>query len=148
MGELDTFAFADEEEAAVLEVEEGVGCAVPVGGGGVGGAMSSANSLATNGYGRGASGPPIGQVLDGAQNMSAMQFDSMDEYKSPLINLADGTGGIFIKPGHDIKRPLQQLHDALWRCHRILVDLYLQTGRYSYKQAVAHMQKNLGEFAS
>jgi VWFA-related protein len=84
-----------------------------VGGGGVGGAMTSANSLATNGYGRGASGPPIGQVLDGAQNMSAMQFDSMDEYKSPLINLADGTGGIFIKPGHDIKRPLQQLHDDL-----------------------------------
>jgi VWFA-related protein len=84
-----------------------------VGGGGVGGAMGSANSLATNGYARGASGPPIGQVLDAAQNMSSMQFDSMDEYKSPLINLADGTGGIFIKPGRDIKRPLQQLHDDL-----------------------------------
>jgi uncharacterized protein (DUF885 family) len=39
---------------------------------------------------------------------------------------------------------VQQLHDALWRCHRILVDLRLQTGRYSYNQAVAHMQKNLG----
>jgi uncharacterized protein (DUF885 family) len=39
---------------------------------------------------------------------------------------------------------VQQLHDALWRCHRILVDLRLQTGRYSYEQAVAHMQKNLG----
>ncbi len=39
---------------------------------------------------------------------------------------------------------VQQLHDALWRCHRILVDLRLQTGRYSYQQAVAHMQKNLG----
>jgi uncharacterized protein (DUF885 family) len=38
----------------------------------------------------------------------------------------------------------QQLHDALWRCHRILVDLRLQTGRYSYEQAVKHMQKNLG----
>jgi len=25
---------------------------------------------------------------------------------------------------------VQQLHDALWRCHRILVDLRLQTGRY------------------
>jgi uncharacterized protein (DUF885 family) len=39
---------------------------------------------------------------------------------------------------------VQQLHDALWRCHRILVDLRLQTGRYSYDQAVRHMQKHLG----
>lgn len=39
---------------------------------------------------------------------------------------------------------VQQLHDALWRCHRILVDLRLQTRRYSYEQAVAHMQKHLG----
>lgn len=38
---------------------------------------------------------------------------------------------------------LQQLHDALWRCHRILVDLRLQTRRYSYEQAVRHMQKHL-----
>jgi uncharacterized protein (DUF885 family) len=39
---------------------------------------------------------------------------------------------------------LQQLHDALWRCHRILVDLRLQTGRYSYEQAVGHLCKHLG----
>jgi uncharacterized protein (DUF885 family) len=39
---------------------------------------------------------------------------------------------------------VQQLHDALWRCHRILVDLRLQTGRYSYAQGVQHMRKNLG----
>ena len=39
---------------------------------------------------------------------------------------------------------VQQLHDALWRCHRILVDLRLQTRRYSYEQAVRHLQKNLG----
>lgn len=46
-----------------------------------------------------------------------------------------------------IKSPelkLQQLHDALWRCHRILVDLRLQTKAYSYNQAVKHMQKHLG----
>jgi uncharacterized protein (DUF885 family) len=40
--------------------------------------------------------------------------------------------------------PVQQLHDALWRCHRILVDLRLQTGRYSYEQAVRHLQRHLG----
>jgi uncharacterized protein (DUF885 family) len=40
--------------------------------------------------------------------------------------------------------PVQQLHDALWRCHRILVDLRLQTNRYSYEQAVRHMQRHLG----
>jgi uncharacterized protein (DUF885 family) len=39
---------------------------------------------------------------------------------------------------------IQQLHDALWRCHRILVDLRLQTRRYTYAQAVAHMCKHLG----
>ncbi len=39
---------------------------------------------------------------------------------------------------------LQQLHDALWRCHRILVDLRLQTGRYSHAQAVQHLQRALG----
>ena len=39
---------------------------------------------------------------------------------------------------------VQQLHDALWRCHRILVDLRLQTGRYSPDQAAAHLRKHLG----
>ncbi len=39
---------------------------------------------------------------------------------------------------------IQQLHDALWRCHRILVDLRLQTRRYTYEQGVRHMQKHLG----
>ena len=39
---------------------------------------------------------------------------------------------------------IQQLHDALWRVHRILVDLRLQTGRYSYDQAAAHLRKHLG----
>jgi uncharacterized protein (DUF885 family) len=38
---------------------------------------------------------------------------------------------------------VQQLYDALWRCHRILIDLRLQTGRYSYDQAVRHLQKHL-----
>jgi uncharacterized protein (DUF885 family) len=40
--------------------------------------------------------------------------------------------------------PVQQLHDALWRCHRILVDLRLQTRRYSHEQAVRHLQRHLG----
>ncbi len=39
---------------------------------------------------------------------------------------------------------VQQLHDALWRAHRILVDLRLQMGRYSYDVAVKHMQRHLG----
>ena len=34
-----------------------------------------------------------------------------------------------------------QLHDALWRVHRILVDLRLQSGRYTYEQGVRHLQK-------
>jgi uncharacterized protein (DUF885 family) len=39
---------------------------------------------------------------------------------------------------------MQQLHDALWRCHRILVDVRLQTGRYTWEQAVRHLQQHLG----
>lgn len=39
---------------------------------------------------------------------------------------------------------VQQLHDALWRCHRILVDLRLQTGRYSWEEAAQHLRKHLG----
>jgi uncharacterized protein (DUF885 family) len=39
---------------------------------------------------------------------------------------------------------VQQLHDALWRCHRILVDLRLQTKRYTCEQAIAHMRRHLG----
>ena len=39
---------------------------------------------------------------------------------------------------------VQQLHDALWRAHRILVDLRLQTGRYRYEAAVKHLQNHLG----
>jgi uncharacterized protein (DUF885 family) len=39
---------------------------------------------------------------------------------------------------------VQQLHDALWRCHRILVDLRLQAGRYTYEQGVNHLRKHLG----
>jgi uncharacterized protein (DUF885 family) len=39
---------------------------------------------------------------------------------------------------------VQQLHDALWRVHRILVDARLQTRRYSPKQAAQHLQRHLG----
>jgi len=39
---------------------------------------------------------------------------------------------------------VQQLHDALWRVHRILVDVRLQTGRYTWEQAARHLQRHLG----
>lgn len=39
---------------------------------------------------------------------------------------------------------IQQLHDALWRVNRILVDIRLQTGRYTYEQAAVHLQEQLG----
>jgi len=49
-----------------------------------------------------------------------------------------------LKIDHSPWLRVQQLHDALWRAHRILVDLRLQTGRYSYEAAVKHLQKHLG----
>jgi uncharacterized protein (DUF885 family) len=49
-----------------------------------------------------------------------------------------------LKIDHSPWLRVQQLHDALWRSHRILVDLRLQTGRYDYPQAVKHLQRHLG----
>ncbi|HYG77278.1 MAG TPA: DUF885 domain-containing protein [Planctomycetota bacterium] len=39
---------------------------------------------------------------------------------------------------------LNQLHDALWRAHRILIDCGLQTGSMSYDDAVKHLMKHVG----
>lgn len=39
---------------------------------------------------------------------------------------------------------LAQLHDALWRANRILIDVRLQTGRYSYEDAVRHLVRHVG----
>ena len=39
---------------------------------------------------------------------------------------------------------LNQLHDALWRAHRILIDCGLQSGSMSYEDAVKHLMKNVG----
>jgi len=39
---------------------------------------------------------------------------------------------------------LNQLNDALWRAHRILIDCGLQTGKMSYDDGVKHLIKNVG----
>lgn len=39
---------------------------------------------------------------------------------------------------------LNQLHDALWRANRILIDCGLQTGQMSYDDAVKHLMKAVG----
>ena len=39
---------------------------------------------------------------------------------------------------------LNQLHDALWRANRILIDCGLQTGKMSYEAAVKHLMKHVG----
>ena len=39
---------------------------------------------------------------------------------------------------------LNQLHDALWRAHRIIIDCGLQTGKMSYADAVQHLVKHVG----
>lgn len=91
----------------------------------VGDRMMGAMSVAALGVGssianaqvgpaRGSTDPtPGGMIQSNATNMSRLEFDSMDEAKSPLINLATGTGGIYIRAGASLKKPLQQLHDDL-----------------------------------
>jgi len=39
---------------------------------------------------------------------------------------------------------LNQMNDALWRAHRILIDCGLQTGELSYEGAVKHLMKHMG----
>ena len=39
---------------------------------------------------------------------------------------------------------LNQLNDALWRAHRILIDCGLQTGELSYEGAVKHLMTHMG----
>lgn len=39
---------------------------------------------------------------------------------------------------------LAQLHDALWRAHRILVDCGLHTGTMDYRAACRHLQRHVG----
>lgn len=80
---------------------------------GPGSAMSSAMSLAANGYGRGQAGPPIGQLLDAAQNMTNMEFGSGEDTKSPLMRLAFDTGGVYFRAGAGTKGPLRDLQQNL-----------------------------------
>jgi len=39
---------------------------------------------------------------------------------------------------------LNQLNDALWRAHRIIIDCGLHTGELSYEDAVQHLMKHMG----
>jgi uncharacterized protein (DUF885 family) len=39
---------------------------------------------------------------------------------------------------------LGQLHDALWRANRIIIDVGLQTGKMSYDDAVTHLMRSVG----
>lgn len=39
---------------------------------------------------------------------------------------------------------LQQLHDALWRANRIVIDCGLHTGKLNYRSACAVLEKNVG----
>jgi VWFA-related protein len=77
---------------------------------GVGNALSTAG----NAPARGSTDPtPGGMIQENAMNMSQLEFDSLDEVRSPLVNLATGTGGVYIRAGASLKKPLDQLHDDL-----------------------------------
>ncbi|HUB18280.1 MAG TPA: VWA domain-containing protein [Acidobacteriaceae bacterium] len=108
------------------------------------GAFTSAQSLATNGYGQGASGPPPGQLLDAAQNMTSMEFDSMDELQSPLGSLASGTGGIYIRAGASLKKPLRQLQEDLTSYYEASYTPNIKAYNGQFRPIVVHpLRKNL-----
>ena len=64
------------------------------------------------------SGSPIGQPgagfgLAAVHNATGFEFGDIDERASPLVSLATGTGGIYIRPYNSSKHGLQQLHEDL-----------------------------------
>lgn len=56
---------------------------------------------------------PPGLVDDMAMNMTNLEFDSLEDTKSPLINLSAGTGGAFFRAGASMKTPLRMLGESL-----------------------------------
>jgi VWFA-related protein len=119
-----------------------------------GGAMAGAMTLAAQGYGRGASGPPIGQVLDTAQNMTTMEFGDSGPSKSALAELATDTGGIFIQAGANPKRPLQELHNDLTNYYEAAYTPSIKDYNGAFRPIVIHplrkgivVQSRAGYFA-
>lgn len=103
---------AVDTNALDQQVSDKMQSAAMVGSMNVGGAMQSASSLGFNGAARGSTDPtPGGMISDNAMNMGRLEFDSMDGAKSPLISLAAGTGGVYVRAGAGFKKPLQQLQD-------------------------------------
>ncbi len=67
------------------------------------------------GLSNGGGGTNPGAILgnDSVHNISGFQFGDVDTRESPLISLAAGTGGIYIRASDGSKHQLQQLHDDL-----------------------------------
>ena len=85
---------------------------------GMGGAVSSSSlvGVQSNGGISGANpGFTPGTELNpsAARNTTAFEFGGMDSDQSPLLNLASGTGGVYIHAGGGIGRQLDQLHNDL-----------------------------------
>ncbi len=118
--------------------------AMAMAGQGPGGAMASADALGSTGYGRGQSGPAIGQVMDAAHNMASFEFGTMDDVQSPLLSLSTGTGGIYIRAGSNLKKPLQQLHDDLTSYYEASYTPNIKTYNGQFRPiAVQTARKNL-----
>jgi VWFA-related protein len=101
---------AVDSSALDSQVSDRMKSAMTVASLGVGGALSTAG----NAPARGSTDPtPGGMIQENAMNMSQLEFDSLDEVRSPLVNLATGTGGVYIRAGASLKKPLDQLHDDL-----------------------------------
>lgn len=118
--------------------------AMAMAGQGPGGAMASADALGSTGYGRGQSGPPIGQIMDSAHNMASFEFGTMDDVQSPLLSLSTGTGGIYIRAGANLKKPLQQLHDDLTSYYEASYTPNIKTYNGQFRPiAIQPVRKNL-----
>ena len=56
---------------------------------------------------------PAAMVEDMANNMTNLEFDTVDDLQSPLPRLAVQTGGVYFRASASIKTPLRLLEDSL-----------------------------------
>lgn len=56
---------------------------------------------------------PAAMLEDMANNMTNLEFDSLEDTKSPLLRLAKDTGGVYFQAGASVKTPLRLLREDL-----------------------------------
>lgn len=87
---------------------------------------------------------PVAMVEDMANNLTNLEFDSLEDTKSPLGRLALDTGGVYFQAGASIKTPLRLLHEDLTTYYQASYVPAIQNYNGAFRPIVVHpLRKNL-----